>query len=69
MENTIQGNEAQNLENTTLADVLSKLDQVIILCEKNEKSFEENGMEYMSITSGAMGQAYRITRGWLQNIR
>jgi len=63
--NLKEGNNA----NTMLADVLSKLDQVIIDCEKNEKSAEENGMEYMALTSGAMGQAYRITRGWLQNIR
>lgn len=48
-----------------LPDLLSKLDEVINICDNNEESFEEKGLDYMSITSGAMASAYRNVRRWI----
>lgn len=48
-------------------DIINNLNGVIIECEKNEKLAKESGMEYISLTSGAMGTAYRNVRSWLQN--
>lgn len=52
-------------KNIDLTEILAKLNEAIESCENNEKLAEKINMEYIMLTSGAMGEAYRHVRRWL----